>query len=478
MEPALPFDIHLPRAAGRRTHMLYRALRTAILDGRLPAGFALPATRRLAAELGVARNTVITAYDLLLAEGCLSPRERARPVVAGLRRPAPGRSRSPAGKFHARLAPTWRAPQPMARPAPDLPERSFRLGIPEHRQFPHALWRRLTARVLRAGEKHPFRYPPPAGLPRLRDAIAQHVAFTRAVACTADDVVVTSGAQAGFDLLARLLVTAGKTTVAVENPGYPPLRAAFAAAGARVLPVAVDDEGLCVGEIPAQAEIVCVTPSHQSPTGATLSLRRRIALLEFARRHGAVVIEDDYDGEFRFGARPLDALQTLDRGDCVFYVGTFSKTLFPALRKGFVVAPPWARVALENVVDSTGAHCEAVTQAVLADFILDGHMARHVRHMQSIYAARRTAVLEGIAAMPDWLAAVPSAAGMHTAARLRHVSGARRFMGALRRHAPGAQAWDEYAVTPLARPGVVFGYGVIDTQAIRAHMRALRKDLA
>lgn len=476
MEPVLPFDLALPRHAGQRMQSLHRALRTAILDGRLAPGFTMPSTRRLAEELRVSRNTVSAAYDLLMAEGYLSPRRRARPVVAALARPARSRVRAASPAADARIAGFWRTPYLPARAVPSLPERSFRLGIPEHREFPHALWRRLVARALRAGEKLPFRYPPAAGLPALRSAIAQHVAFTRAVACTADDVVATSSAQQAFGLLARLLVTPGKTKVAVENPGYPPLRAALAAAGAELLPVPVDDEGLCVEGIPQRVDIVCVTPSHQSPTGAMLSSRRRTALLEFARRRGAVVIEDDYDGEFRFGARPLDALQTLDR-DCVFYVGTFSKTLFPGLRKGFVVAPAWARDFLQSVVACTGSHSDAITQAALATFILDGHMARHVRRMRTVYAERRGAVLEGLVALSDWLEPVPSGAGLHTAARLRNPLRAQAFLRQMRVHAPGAQAWDEYAFAPLPQPGVVFGYGVIDAEEIRARMLTLAKSL-
>ena len=477
MEPVLPFDVALPRQPGRRMLTLHRTLRAAILDGRLAGGFRMPATRTLANELRISRNTVSAAYDLLVAEGYLSPRARARPVVASVASPARPRIRAvpqPAGTRFARFR---RTPYPLAQAGPKLPERSFRLGIPEHRQFPHALWRRLVARLLRAEERKPFRYPPPAGLPALRDAIARHVAFTRAVACTADDVVVTSGAQQAFDLLARLLVMPGKTRVAVENPGYPPLRAALASAGAELLPVPVDDEGLCVARIPQRVDIVCVTPSHQSPTGAMLSLPRRTALLEFARRHDAVIIEDDYDGEFRFGVRPLDALQTLDREGCVFYVGTFSKSLFPGLRKGFVVAPTWARDALRSVLTGTGPHCDTITQAVLAAFILDGHMARHVRKMLPIYAHRRDAVLQGLTDLSDWLEPVPSGAGLHTSGRLRDPAQAEYFVTRMRCHAPGAQAWTEYAFAPMPRPGVVFGYGVIDADEIAVRMQALRSAL-
>ncbi|HVI27002.1 MAG TPA: PLP-dependent aminotransferase family protein [Xanthomonadaceae bacterium] len=475
MEPALPFAPDLAGPGGR-TACLHRELRAAILDGRLAAGSALPSTRALAAQLGVARNTAATAYDLLVAEGYLLPRARARPLVADVRARA---GATPARGDHAqRLAPFWRTPFLQAAALPPATGPSFRLGVPDHRRFPHALWRRLTAQALRRFARQPFSYPPSDGLPELRAAIAGHVAFARAVACRAEDVIVTSGAQQAFDLVARLLVTPGATRVAVEEPGYPPLRAAFAAAGADLVPVPVDDEGVLVERIPGDVRVVSVTPSHQSPTGTVLSRRRRLALLQFARERDAVVVEDDYDGEFRFGARPLDALQTLDREERVFYVGTFSKSLFPALRKGFVVAPPWARAPLAAAKHCADAHSDAIAQAVLAAFIHDGHLARHVRRMRALYAARRLALLDGLAALAPWLAPIPSEAGLHLAARLRDPAREDALMALVRAHAPGAQACGEYALGPLAEPAVVFGYGVIEADDIRARLAALRAALA
>lgn len=477
MEPVLPFAPDLSGAAGHLAGSLHQQLRSAILDGRMSAGSALPSTRTLSAELGVARNTVVAAYDLLVAEGYVLPRKGAKAVVADLR----GRQAMHA-PAHAqpvedpRLAPFWRTPF-LPSLHRDLPERSFRLGLPDHRHFPHDVWRRLHAQALHAFSKQPFRYPPSEGLPELREAIAQHVAFARAVACTADDVVVTSGAQQAFDLLARLLVTPGRTRVAVENPGYPSLRAAFAAAGASLVPVKVDDEGLCVECLPDDVQVILVTPSHQSPTGAALSLRRRTALLDHARERNAVIVEDDYDGEFRFGGRPLDALQTLDCNGLVFYVGTFTKSLFPALRKGFIVAPPWARAPLAQVKQCADSHSDAIAQIVLANFIRDGHMARHVRKMRSIYGERREALFASLASLDRWLVPIPSEAGMHTAARWRDPAMAARGMALVREHTPGAQATQEYAMTPLDDPAVVFGYGVIDADEIRTRMAALRRAL-
>lgn len=477
MEPALALAIALPDwGAGPRRQALHRALRAAIVDGRLPAGTPLPATRELAATLGVARNTVIAAYDLLVAEGFVELHDRSRAVVVGSAR---RQGRKPAStQARARVVAFWRDPNLIEPPRTGLPERCFRLGVPDDRLFPHALWRRLSMQALRAFARQPFRYPPTEGLPALREAIAQHVAFTRAVACAADDVVVTSGAVQAFDLIARLLVTPSVTKVAVEEPGYPPLRAPLLAAGAVLVPVPVDEDGLRVDRLPPDARIVCVTPSHQSPTGVALSLERRRSLLAFAQQHDAVIIEDDYDGEFRFGARPLDALQMLDREGRVFYVCTFSKSVFPALRKGFVVAPAWARAALVRVKQCTDAHGDEIGQATLAAFIRDGHLARHVRRMRRVYGERRRVLLRALEdELADWVTPIASEVGLHLAAKIRQTKHAARIVAVVREFTPGAQSTDEYAIAKLSQPAVVFGYGVIDAAAIRPAIRRVRKAL-
>jgi GntR family transcriptional regulator/MocR family aminotransferase len=479
MEPVLPFDLALPaRGEGSLTDSLHRQLRAAILDGRLAAGAPLPATRRAAAALGIARNTIANVYDLLVAEGYIASRRGAKPVVTALPRHAPAPSARRRAGGTASLNPAWRKPFVSFTPSGDPPGRSFRLGIPDHRYFPHDIWRRLSGRALRDLSRRPFSYAPTQGIPALREAIARHVAFARAVSCHADDVVVTSGAQQAFDLLARALVTPGRTAVAVEDPGYPPLRAAFAAAGARLLPVPVDGEGLCVDRLPDPVRIVSVTPSHQAPTGVALSWRRRAALLEFAHRRDAVVIEDDYDGEFRFSGRPLDALQTLDPDGRVFYVGTFSKSLFPALRKGFIVAPAWARDALVTVKQCADSHSDAITQAVLAAFIHDGHLARHVRRMRTIYGRRREALLAGLQReLCTWLEPIPSEAGLHLAARIRDPAGAASLIAKARRLTPGVVSHADYAVSADCPPALTFGYGVIDAQQILPALLRLRHAL-
>ncbi len=481
MEPVFPFPLVLPeRGRGGLAQALHQQLRAAILDGRLPAGAPLPASRRVAEATGLARNTVVAAYDLLLAEGYVLPRSGAPAVVAAVAARRDRRGPPPSVALEdPRLHPLWRAPYLRPAPPRELPERSFRLGVPDHRHFPHEIWRRLSAQRQRHWSRQPFGYPPSEGIAELRQAIAQHVAFARAVACTAEDVLVTSGAQQAFDLLARLLVAPGRARVAVEEPGYPPVRAAFAAAGADLVPIPVDAQGLCVDALPEDVSVVSVTPSHQSPTGVALSMPRRLALLEFARRRGAVVIEDDYDGEFRFGGRPLDALQTLDRDGLVFYVGTFSKSLFPALRKGFVVAPGWARDALAAVKHCADSHCDMLGQSVLAAFIREGHLARHVRRMRAIYAERRQALLEGLEGpLRPWLAPIPSEAGLHLAAQVRDPALAPALFARARSHLPGAQSIAEYAIAPPRQPALAFGYGTIEAaeiaRALREFAQALR----
>jgi len=480
IEPVLPFDLQLPATRGGLRQALHTQLRTAILDGRLAAGTPLPATRTLADAYRIARTTVVGAYDLLMGEGYVLSRPGARAVVAPVqaRRASPPRPSRHAGDEC--LNPIWRAPFAPFTPG-QLPQRCFRLGIPEHQHFPHDIWRRLWATQLRAWSRRgSFSYAPGAGIAALREAIASHVAFARAVACKPDSIIVTSGAQQAFDLLARVLVTPGQTRVAVEEPGYPPLRATFAAAGARLVHVPVDGEGMRVDRLPADVRVIAVTPSHQSPMGSVLSMQRRLALLEFARRHNAVVIEDDYDGEFRFGGRPLDALQTLDRDDSVFYIGTFSKSLFPALRKGFIVAPAWARNALLAVKSCADAHSDAVGQAVLAAFIREGHMARHVRHMRPIYARRREALLAGLEGpLSPWFEPLPCEAGLHLAARIRDPDATDRVIAAVRQHTPGAQPVSDYANDPQACVAAVsFGYGVIDEEDISVALHSLADALA
>lgn len=480
MEPLLELPVRLP-ARGKRNLLreVHRQLKAAILDGRLQPGLRLPATRALATQLGISRNTAVLAYDLLLSEGCLEARPGAGTYVAAVRRP-PLKTRRASSQARL-LSPFWRGRSLIAAPAgqPEQPL-NLRVGLPDKASVPLAVWRRLSARALRGLSKAPAFYAEPAGRRMLREAIAQHVSFARAVACRPDDIVVTSGAQQAFALLARILVIPGKTVVAAEEPGYPPLRLAFAAAGARVTPVPVDDEGLIVDRVPKAARVICVTPSHQFPLGMAMSARRRAELIDRAVASGACVIEDDYDGEFRLAGPPLDALQTMDaagdRADCVFYVGTFSKSLFPALRLGFVVAPEWARTALIAARQLDDWHSAVLAQDTLAAFIGEGHLARHVRKMRKLYAGRQAALLRAIGRhCGDRLTPIRSNAGLHLSALLPPSLADETVVARAAAACLDVEPIGRYAATKSAPNGLVLGYGSIAAERIDEAIRLLAR---
>jgi GntR family transcriptional regulator/MocR family aminotransferase len=485
MDPILGFPVTLPAPGSRELlRALHRQLREAILDGRLQPGLRLPATRELAVALGISRNTAVAAYDLLLSEGYAVARRGAGNYVADtLTRRATQPAVDDDNTMQHRLAAYWRhSPETPAGQVAEGPFRyDFSVGVPDHSQFPFEVWRRLSARALRTLSKAMPAYGPAQGRPALREAIALHVSFARAVACRADDVIVTTGAQQAFDLLARVLVTPGRTTMAVEDPGYPPVRAAFAAAGARVVGVPVDEEGLMVDRLPADVRVIYVTPSHQFPLGVVLSPRRRAALLEFARTHHALVIEDDYDGEFRYGGRSLDALQTLDRTGSlstgsVCYVGTFSKCLFPALRLGYAVPPPWLRPALTAAKQLGDWHGDVLAQDTLAAFIAEGHLVRHVRRMRNVYAQRREALLEALARHAgDRLLPIPSDAGLHLAARLTVPVSARVLQAQAMAVGIRPEALDGYAAGKSDINGLAFGFGLIEADRIDEAVRGLTR---
>ena len=470
MEHPFEFPLQLPdRGSRQRMAALHGQLRAAILDGRLKPGLRLPATRELAEALEVSRNTVVAAYDLLLGEGYIEARRGAGNFVADLAmRRSDRRARIDVSAADKRIASYWRSFTGLPRPMHvGTYAHDFRLGIPDSRSFPYDIWRRLSARALRNLSRSASLYDPASGRLPLRQAIAQHISFARAVSCEAEDVIVTSGAQQAFDLLARVLVTPGRTVVAVEDPGYPPLREVFRAAGAQVIGVPVDNEGLVVEQLPRDANVIYVTPSHQFPLGVVMSPRRRVELLAFARTRGALVIEDDYDSEFRYGGRPLDALQTLDRDDTVCYVGTFSKCLFPTLRLGYAVAPPWLRTAFVNAKHLADWHGDVLTQDTLAAFIAEGHLVRHVRHMRKVYAERREVLLDALQRHGKGrLQVCPSDAGLHLAAMLDDAVDTPALVERAATEGINLESLNAYAKDGVAVNGVAFGLGMIDVARI------------
>ena len=476
MDPILALDLPVAAPGSRAVlKTLHGALREAIVAGRLAAGYRLPSTRDLAQMLNVSRNTAVAAYELLASEGYVRAAGRAGTCVSGtpLRR-----ARSQSGAVAPEAWPVRPASGPaLPNPAPagvSAPAFRFDTGIPAVDLFPFDVYRRLSARTLRMLVRQPADYGDIQGSARLREAIARHVAASRAVACTPDDVLVTAGAQQAFDLLARVLVQPGQTVVAVEDPGYPPLRAAMAAAGARLAAVPLDAEGLRVDKLPRACRVICVTPSHQFPLGMVMSAARRRALLAQARRREAVVIEDDYDAEFRFTGRPLDALKTLDEDGRVFYVGTFSKTMFPGLRLGFIVAPAWARAALLQAKQIADFGCNRPTQDTVAAFIDEGHLLRHLRRMTREYAHRRDTLIDAIGSTFGATAQiVPAAAGLHLALLLPHLRNVGPIVQRARAAGVAVESLRRYAIKEEGPAGLALGFGAIDARRIPEGIRRL-----
>jgi GntR family transcriptional regulator/MocR family aminotransferase len=450
---------------------LYDGLREAILSGRLRPGARLPSTRALAGDLGASRNTVLSAFGQLFAEGYLEGRVgagttvvrtlpetllRARPEAAGAERPGrrPRLSRRGALLVGTRAALTRGAAT--ARP--------FRPGLPGLDAFPFDLWTRLVARRWRRVPRQLLDYGDPAGYAPLREAIAAYLGEARAVRCEAAQVIVVTGAQQAVDLAARVLLDP-EDIAWVEEPGYPGARGALVAAGIRLVPVPVDAEGLDVRRGARRApgaRLVYVTPSHQYPLGVTMSLNRRLALLEWASASGAWILEDDYDSEYRYAGRPLAALQGLDTAGRVIYAGTFSKVLFPALRLGYLVVPPElvdAFVAARALADR---HSPSVTQAALADFIDGGHLARHVRRTRALYAERQAALVRAVGrTLGGLLEVAPAEAGMHLVGWLPagvDDRDASRVALAREVDAPPLSAFRARRATGSERGGLMLGY--------------------
>ena len=478
--------IDLDRSAPTALHrQLYYRLSHAILTRRLVPGTRLPPTRALAAELGVARNTVVNAFEQLLAEGyiegkvgsgtyvshalpddMLQTRAKTSPPTRTLSSSAPLSKRGTI--IAATPAKQW---QDSGRP------RAFRPGIPAIDEFPFEVWRQLANKRWRTLARDYLSYGEPEGYPPLRQAIAAYLGQARGVRCEPDQVIIVAGSQQALDLAARLLLDPGDVAW-IEEPGYRGARGALLAAGAKLAPVPVDAEGLRVDvgiRKAKSARVAYVTPSHQYPMGVTMSLARRLKLLEWAAQSNAWILEDDYDSEYRFSGRPLTALQGLDNANRVIYIGTFSKVLFPALRLGYLVVPP-------NLVDAfiaarvmTDRQAPVLDQAVLADFIAEGFFARHLRHMRTLYAERRAALVEAIAReLGGMLEITSEPAGLHVMARLPPGVDDQKMAQRAAAHNVEAPALADYALTHLPRGGLVLGYAAVAESEIREGVRRLR----
>jgi GntR family transcriptional regulator / MocR family aminotransferase len=454
---------------------IYRQVRTAILNGRLHSGDCLTPSRELAQVLAVSRSTVVAAYERLAAEGFVTSRLGAGTFVSvGLARTKRVARNQPDGVLRPRAI--WDSIDLLS--AFERPARfDFRTGLPDARLFPHGTWRRLVGRALRSPDHAEGTYQHPAGQRLLRVAIARHIAISRGVETAADDIVVTTGTQQALDVIARVLLSPGDR-IAVENPGYVPPSLLFRSLGIRVVGVPVDRDGLVVDALPRGVRAVYVTPSHQYPLGVTMTLRRRQALLTWAERNDAAIIEDDYDSEFRFGDRPLEPLQTLDTRGRVIYIGSFSKTLLPSLRLGFLVTPRSLQSAMHKAMFVSHWHTSTLAQTALAYLIDEGEFARHIRRANRTYRERHAILVQTLSReFDDHLKLIPSATGLHVAAVAKTASV--EDVAAIARRAAGAgvaiQTLSSFAVQGTGRAGVVLGYGAIPMKQIQEGLRSLRR---
>ncbi|WP_250526821.1 PLP-dependent aminotransferase family protein [Caballeronia sp. GAWG2-1] len=473
-------DIHIT-LHGRHdlTGQIYGQLRAGIIEGRLAAHARLPSTRDLAAQLGVSRKTTLDVFDRLIAEGFLRTRAGDGTFVAdGFRRLPAARAEPTSAR--ARATGIWRKmPERMSMPMPPADitlDCDFKGGVTDKTLFPFDAWRRCVNQALRTQARTGggvASYRDPAGEQELRLGIARYLAFSRAVVCNWQDVLVTQGAQQALDLLARVVVQPGDV-VAMEEPGYPPARAIFSALHARIAHVPVDEHGIVVDKLPRNTRLVYVTPSNQFPLGMPMSLARRIELLEWAAKRGAVIVEDDYDGEFRFEGRPVESLKSLDHAGLVAYVGTFSKTLFPDLRIGYVVPPATLSEPLWNARQVCDLHGCMLTQTALGAFMLDGEYAKHLRRMHKAYAQRRAALIAHLTgALAHWFEPMPSTAGIHLVARLLEPWQEARVVAAAREAQVGLYGIAPfYAGKPLLQ-GVLLGYGGTSVPAIERGLKRL-----
>ncbi|WP_345815986.1 PLP-dependent aminotransferase family protein [Paraburkholderia sp. PREW-6R] len=464
---------------------IYRQLRAGILEGRLAGGTRLPSTRDLATQLGVSRKTTLDVFERLLSEGYLSARAGSGTFVAdGLERLPLERSTNAGGAdatreraraAAARAQPMWDSlPASLPLPRPSVPSpQDFVGGATDKSLFPFDVWRRCINHALRVQSRGPGIYRDAAGEQELRLAISRYLAFHRAVTSNWDEVIVTQGAQHALDLMARVTLRPGDIA-AIEEPGYPPARACFTTTGARVAPVPVDSEGLIVSKLPDKARLVYVTPSHQFPLGMPMSLERRVELLEWAQKRGAVIIEDDYDCEYRFEGRPMEPLKSLDRAGLVAYVGTFSKTIFPELRVGYVVPPASLYGALFKARQIGDWHGCTLTQTALASFMLNGDFAKHLRRMHKTYAARRAMLLDHLYGdLAPWFDPITPIAGIHMAAHLKAPLTETAVVKAAHDMSIGLYGLAPFYQRTKPPAGLIFGYGNIAVEHIDAALTRL-----
>lgn len=476
------YELALPQRNPRvpAYQWLYEAVRSGILGGRLRPGTRLPATRDLARQYGLARGTIVNAFDQLGSEGYIEgnvgsgtfvtrmlPERMLHVTSQSDEKPSPQRKRQLRISDYARRAKLFSGYE-------NRPIRAFRANLPALDLFPTDLWTKITLRCLRKMSTRNLMGCDPLGHVPLRQAIAEYLSRSRGVRCLPDQVAIVSGVQEAIDLAARLLLNPGDR-VCIENPGYPGAVSVFRANGAKIQPVKVTQEGIDVQCLPARrVRLIYITPGHQFPMGTTMNLAGRLQLLEWAKNAGAVIFEDDYDSEYRYSGRPIPALQGLDDHGLVLYAGSFSKVLFPALRLGYVVIPSGLLTHFEAALSLTVRHAPLLEQLVVAEFISEGHFGRHLRRMREIYAERLSLLLQESRSRLSGLLEISGVeAGLQTVGWLsRGVSG---------ESAAGVAAKRQVDVTPISRysqggrlpEGLQLGFAALDNGEIRRGVREL-----
>jgi GntR family transcriptional regulator/MocR family aminotransferase len=476
--------IHTDRAPLHR--QIYEALKSGIRDGKYRPGSRLPSTRALCADLGVSRNTVLAAYEQLLAEGYAISRQRATTVVAEV---VPPRRLSALPKTEPSAPPRISAyAQRLTRDAAMPPAGSyaarpglrhdFRYGKPALDDFPFDVWRRLLAACARQRAVDALGYASPAGHLPLREALAEYLNRARGLHCDAAQIVIVNGSQQGIDLAARVLLDPGDAAV-VEEPHYPGATAVFDALGARLIRIATDAQGLDPARLPtsgSRARLAYVTPCHQFPSGVILPLERRLALLDWAARTDAWIVEDDYVSEFRYEGSPLEALQALDRGGRVIYIGTFAKTLFPSLRLAYLVLPRALVRPFAAAKWAADRFSTLLPQAALAEFIRSGQFERHLRRAGARNAARRRALIESLQQhLGERVEIAGENTGVHLVVWLRHLRPQQvdALIARAAQAGVGLYSVAPYYADPPARAGLLFGYASLSEAEIRTGIRKL-----
>ena len=474
--PELALPLTLVRDGQKPLYrQLYEQLRAAILGGELPPGVRLPSSRALAEAFGISRNSVVTVYEELLIEGYLVSQHGSGTSV---NRELPSLPRR--AKVVERKIPRWLTQEEPVVSEEELPRSvladqiDFRLGATSTVLWPKLAWQSIWREVGR--QQLPGDYGDPCGENALREAIASYVGRARGVRCQAEDVIIVAGTGQALDLIARATL-GGHERVAMEEPGYPLARAVFQSRQVRVVPIPVDRDGLCVEMLPCETNVptlVYVTPSHQYPLGTRLSIARRLALLEWAREHESLVIEDDYDSEFRFGAQPLPALASLDDLSRVVYIGSFSKVLTPALRAGYLIAPALLRERITRLKLLSDIHLSWPLQQALALFLQTRKLERHIQRLRHHYAEKRATLLQALAPVANLVEIQGLDAGLHACLELRkddvHEAEivARSYQQGVVVH-----ALSHYYLGSPDKKGLLLGYGGLDKTQIMEGARKL-----